>query len=307
MPCSWAYKPAKLVVRFVNETVPEVFQALYDRGTQLAATATTLWGRWPMRGRYYVQYHELPDELTAAMDELDEQARHWFNELTVRVLPYTTYDKRFAYVLMRTFTAAIYMNQFHEEYEQTIAGKPEKLRDVSISTSIESAEANADGAIQTAQLLIRTAAVPEGIDIMRQPEAVSRHRPNTAFILMWMEPTRPELVDVHQAVKEVFAAFGINAIRADEVQHQDKITDVILESIAAAEFLFADLTGERPNVYYEIGYAHALKKRPILFRKTGTPLHFDLSVHNVPEYQNITELKQLLRARLEAITGKVAP
>jgi hypothetical protein len=129
---------------------------------------------------------------------------------------------------------------------------------------------------------------------------------DTAFVLMAMDPSIYELVDVYNAIKDVCASFGINAFRADEIEHQDRITDLILSEIASCEFLIADLSYERPNVYYEIGYAHALDKRPILYRKKGTRLHFDLSVHNVPEYKNVTELRELLNKRFEAILGRSA-
>ena len=129
---------------------------------------------------------------------------------------------------------------------------------------------------------------------------------NTAFILMAMDPDNPDLEDIYRTIKDVCASYGINAYRADEIEHQDRITDLILSEIKTCEFLIADVSYERPNVYYEIGYAHATNKRPILYRKKGTRLHFDLSVHNVPEYKNITELRKLLTKRLEAILGRSA-
>jgi nucleoside 2-deoxyribosyltransferase len=119
-----------------------------------------------------------------------------------------------------------------------------------------------------------------------------------------MDPSDPSLIDVYNAMKEVCAQFDLKAYRIDDIEPRDQITDAILNNIAAADLILADLSGERPNVYYEVGYAHALGKRPILQRSAGTRLHFDLSVHKVPEYKNITELKDSLRSRLEAILGR---
>ena len=122
--------------------------------------------------------------------------------------------------------------------------------------------------------------------------------------MMWMDLEVDELVDVHSAIRDVCAKFGISALRADDLQHDERITDVILQQIQQAEFLIADLTGARPNVYYEVGYAHAIGKRPILYRRKGTELHFDLAVHNVREYRHTTELRKLLTDRFENLFGR---
>ena len=137
--------------------------------------------------------------------------------------------------------------------------------------------------------------------------ATANYRPNTAFVMMAIDDSKPELEDIRTVIKEVFEEFGIEAVTADEIEHEGAITDRILSEIEASEFLIADLTHERPNVYYEIGHAHALNKRVILVRKKDTKLHFDVAHRNCPEYENATGLKKLLRKRLEAITNKTNP
>lgn len=131
-------------------------------------------------------------------------------------------------------------------------------------------------------------------------------RPNTAFIMMWMDERNHELEDVHNVVKRCFENIGVSAERADDIEHDGRITEEIINKIQTSEYLFADLSGSRPNVYYEVGFAHALSKRVILFRKMGEAVHFDLAGYNCPEYRNMSDLESKLIKRLESMTGKKA-
>lgn len=135
------------------------------------------------------------------------------------------------------------------------------------------------------------------------PQATAQYEPNSAFVMMQIDPQEPELEDRYNAIKEMCSQFGITAIRADEIEHEDVITEKIRERIRLSEFLIADLTGERPSVYYEIGYAHALSRKVIMYRHSGTNLHFDIAHYNCPEYISLTDLKTKLQKRLEDITN----
>lgn len=129
-------------------------------------------------------------------------------------------------------------------------------------------------------------------------------QPDTAFIMMWMDPKKAELEDVYMTIKRCFNNFGISAERADDIEHSGKITEEIINKIRTSEFLYADLTGARPNVYYEVGFAHALSRKVILYRKSDESLHFDLAGYNCPEYKNLSDLENKLTHRLESMIGR---
>lgn len=136
------------------------------------------------------------------------------------------------------------------------------------------------------------------------PQATAEYEPDSAFVMMQIDSANPQLEDLYNTIKKCFAQFGIKAVRADEIEHEGLITSKIMEKIKVSEFLIADLTGERPSVYYEIGYAHAINRKVIMFRKNGVKLHFDLAAYNCPEYSNMTDLESQLMRRLEQVTNR---
>jgi hypothetical protein len=103
-------------------------------------------------------------------------------------------------------------------------------------------------------------------------------------------------------IKPVIESFGLKAIRIDEVQNAGKISDQILETIAKSRYVFADLSGERPNCYYETGFAHALGKDLILSIRKEDTIHFDLSGYRFIIWETESDLRNSLRQRLEGIT-----
>ena len=125
--------------------------------------------------------------------------------------------------------------------------------------------------------------------------------------MMAIDDSNSELEDIRTGIIEVFEEFGIKAITAEEIEPGEAITDHILSEIETSEFLIADLTHERPNVYYEVAHALARNKRVILVRKKGTKLHFDVAHLSCPTYENATGLKRLLHKLLESITNRKHP
>ena len=70
---------------------------------------------------------------------------------------------------------------------------------------------------------------------------------------------------------------GLTPIRADnDIFGTGKIIDQIWKGINNARVLIAELTSRNPNVYYELGMAHALKKPVVLISSNEEDVPFDL-------------------------------
>lgn len=130
------------------------------------------------------------------------------------------------------------------------------------------------------------------------PEYENNEMEDIAFIMMGIGSDIPSLEDALNAIKRATESHGIPALRVDGIEHSGRITDLILGKIRSSRFLICDITNERPNVYYELGYAHGSKREVILVAREGTELHFDIKDYNVIFYKNCTELEHRVAKRV---------
>lgn len=85
--------------------------------------------------------------------------------------------------------------------------------------------------------------------------------------------------DLHHVAKkaiitEAAAESGLLVVRfPPSFPYQTFDLGAALNQLTSAEFVLADLTGERPSCYYELGLAEAMGKKVSLLARVGTPIH----------------------------------
>ena len=85
------------------------------------------------------------------------------------------------------------------------------------------------------------------------------------FVIM---PFDSGLDAVHTVIKEACTSLDVQCLRSDEIDQAGRITEQLLEAIQTSDLVVADISGRNPNVMYELGYAHALKKQVIVLNST---------------------------------------
>ncbi len=123
---------------------------------------------------------------------------------------------------------------------------------------------------------------------------------NQVFIIMKYRDK--ELDSAYEGViKEVFKEFNLTVIRVDEIEDSGKISDQVLENIARSKFVFCELIGERPNCYFETGFAYALGKEIILSIFKDDKIHFDLAGNRFIQWETENDLRNKLKTRVKSL------
>ncbi|MFF7894856.1 hypothetical protein ACFZDI_23745 [Streptomyces sp. NPDC007907] len=146
---------------------------------------------------------------------------------------------------------------------------------------------------------------------------------NCFVIMPIRKPGTPEheyfrtLRDV--VIDPVIRNLGFTVTRADDIAKGGAIVSGIVQHLAHADLVIADLTDLNPNVFYELGVRHALRGKGtvMMVDTTRSEVPFDLKPYRMiefgPDLKGIEKLRELLdrfaRAVIEesADTGKDSP
>lgn len=126
--------------------------------------------------------------------------------------------------------------------------------------------------------------------------------PGSVFVMMSL--VRPDSRVAFNAMKRAGAAIGLKVDRVDDSICGIEILPAIKERIENCQFIICDVTGERQNVYYELGYAHGLGHEPsqvLLVAKQGTNVHFNLSGYKIAYYLSSRQLERIVKRGLAAM------
>lgn len=130
-------------------------------------------------------------------------------------------------------------------------------------------------------------------------------RQKTCFVLMPFAESYQEVYE--QIYKPVCATNGLRCWRVDEIAGPGSITRDIVEGIIDADVIIADLTSQNPNVFYELGIAHAVGNKTIMTCQNVGEVPFDIANYRVILYdQTISGSKQLSERLSSAIQELLA-
>ena len=110
-------------------------------------------------------------------------------------------------------------------------------------------------------------------------------------------------------IKDAVEGMGIKCVRCDEIGESGWIHSKMFTHIYDADVAVVDITSLNPNVFYELGVRHVLKRNvTIIIRQVGTKAPFNIQGFNIIEYKadDPENLKQSTEKMQELIKNGLA-
>ncbi len=112
---------------------------------------------------------------------------------------------------------------------------------------------------------------------------------------------------LREVVQQAFSDIGIAIFRLDDLRPGAVWVNAVTDAIMASDLIVVDLSRYSPNVLYELGYAHALRKPTMLLLsiRSDVPPPTDLQNYLYITYDpdNLGVLKHEIKRNAQRILG----
>jgi len=133
-------------------------------------------------------------------------------------------------------------------------------------------------------------------------EVAEKHKTDRVKQVFVVMPFAKRFDDVYViGIREVAQKLGWAVERADDIQSNAQILELIEQKLRDAALVIADLSTANPNVFYEVGYAHAVGTATIVLSAATERTPFDLQSFNQVRYESLIDLRTKLETRIRGM------
>ncbi|MBW3140931.1 nucleoside 2-deoxyribosyltransferase [Ferrimonas balearica] len=115
---------------------------------------------------------------------------------------------------------------------------------------------------------------------------------NLVFVLT---PFNEKYEAQYCAIKKLVTEYGFECSKGDDSIVSTNILAHIAEQISKARLVIANISGRNPNVFYELGIAHALGKPVIIVSESLSDIPFDINSSRILAFEDEVDLSNKLR------------
>lgn len=127
------------------------------------------------------------------------------------------------------------------------------------------------------------------------------------MLLMWGSSSEVFFAVVAKPVIEDEYGYSLKVVDGKQAVEEARIDQDIFVKLRRSGLVIADLTGQRPNCFLELGYALGRGARTIVTARDGTALPFDVQTYSSHIWKpsgNIEMRRAEFRLHLESVTNR---
>lgn len=117
-------------------------------------------------------------------------------------------------------------------------------------------------------------------------------------LIFVLTPFHPKYDKTFSVISETCREVGLRCLRGDEEHIVGDLLPHTLKLMARARLVIANVDGRNPNVFYELGIAHAIDKGTILVSSSLDSVPIDLKSNRLILYKEPSDLKEQLKLAL---------